>query len=280
METVNRGISIAESQKYAPIVAPVKRMTRLRMTGVLAALLAVVAVGCGGDGENDAILVLAAASMTDALVEAGEAYESGTGIDVTFSFGGSNALARQVEFGAPADAVIFAGASVMEQLEESGELVASSRVDLLRNRLVVIGGKGAVLLESLAELESSGGRIAIADPALAPAGLYAKQSLESAGLWDVLESRVIPTLDVRAAVGAVGSGGVAFGVVYATDAAVNAGVEVLLIVSEQHHDPIVYPAALVDGSDNENAAAKFLQFLGTRESSEIFERHGFQVADR
>ncbi|MBT5320537.1 MAG: solute-binding protein, partial [Chloroflexi bacterium] len=64
--------------------------------------------------------------MTDALVEIGDAYEAESGVNVTFSFGGSNALARQVEFGAPADAVIFAGSGPMDQLEASGDVVAGS----------------------------------------------------------------------------------------------------------------------------------------------------------
>jgi len=240
-------------------------------------LVALFAAGCVTDGENDSILVLAAASMTDALVEIGDAYEAESGVNVTFSFGGSNALARQVEFGAPADAVIFAGSGPMDQLEASGDVVAGSRDDLLSNRLVVIGGMGASALSELAGLDELDGRIALADPALAPAGFYAKQSLESVGLYERFESRLIPTLDVRAAVGAVDTGGASFGLVYATDASANSGVEVLLVVSEDLHDRIVYPAAVVEGSGRGDAAAEFLDFLGEDRSLVIFETYGFEV---
>ena len=241
----------------------------------LPAILGALVVGCAGGGDNDSILVAAAASLTDALVEAGEAFESRTGIEVAFSFGGSNALARQVELGAPADAVIFAGAAPMDRLEASGHIDAGTRSNLLRNRLVLIGDKGAAPLAALRDLASTRGRIALADPALAPAGLYAKQALETSGLWDGLQSRVIPTLDVRAAVGAVDTGSVAFGLVYATDAANASGVVVVFEVPETLHDPIVYPAAVVNEADGAVAAQMFLEFLLSDDGRAVFERHGF-----
>ncbi|MDP6824016.1 MAG: molybdate ABC transporter substrate-binding protein, partial [Dehalococcoidia bacterium] len=149
-----------------------------------------------------------------------------------------------------------------------------------RNRLVVIGKAGTLPLGSLGEMALSGGRIALADPALAPAGMYAKQSLEMSGLWDGLESRVIPTLDVRAAVGAVATGNAAFGLVYATDAAAVSGVEVVLVVPEHLHDAIVYPAAIIYGSNAGDHAMDFLEFLASEDAGAVFERHGFVAAAR
>ena len=243
----------------------------------MAAMVALLAA-CGG-GENDSILVAAAASLTDALVEAGEKFESQTGVEVAFSFGGSNTLARQAELGAPADAAIFAGSSPMDRLEGSGNIFPGSRIDLFRNRLVVISDSGTAGLVNLAELVDVGGRIALADPQLAPAGQYAKQALEASGLWDELEDRVIPTLDVRAAVGAVATGSARFGIVYATDAAAT-GVDVVLLIPESLHDPIVYPAAVIDGASGSEAAMRFLDFLASDEGRAVFERHGFEpIAD-
>jgi molybdate transport system substrate-binding protein len=240
-----------------------------------AAVSAVAAIACGSGGENDSILVLAAASMTDALVDAGTEFEQDSGVKVIYSFGGSNALARQIELGAPADAVIFAGDAPMSRLAESGNVLAGSRISLLQNRLVVIGDVGSHQLADLRDILSTEGRIAIADPALAPAGLYAKQALESVGLWDSLESRIIPTLDVRAAVGAVDTGNVAFGMVYATDAAAVSGVDVVLQIPETLHDPIVYPFAVVDDAGNSDQAHAFLDYLSSDKGHALFKRHGF-----
>ena len=247
------------------------------MTAVLIAATMVLSIGCGGDGEGDSIVVLAAASMTNVLVEVGQEFESESGVEVVLSFGGSNALARQVELGAPADVVIFAGNGPMDQLEESGEIVASSRVDVLRNRLVVIGDGGSAPLTGIRDLLTTEGRIALADPVLAPVGLYAKQALEMSGLWKVLRSRVIPTLDVRAAVGAVDTGSAAFGLVYATDVANAAGVVMVFEVPEELHDPIIYPAAIVEHR-NGTDASEFLEFLVSDGAKAVFMRHGFVSA--
>jgi len=253
------------------------RTTVTRVTAVLTAAFVALSIGCGGDGEGDFILVLAAASMTNVLVEVGQEFESESGVEVGFSFGGSNALARQVELGAPADAVIFAGDGPMDQLEESGEIVAGSRLDFLRNRLVVIGDTGSSPFADIRDLVSTEGRIALADPALAPVGLYAKQALEMSGLWEGLGSRVIPTLDVRAAVGAVDTGSAAFGLVYATDAANAAGVVVVFEVPEELHDPIIYPAAVVEHGSG-TVASEFIEFLVSDRAKAVFMRHGFMSA--
>jgi len=250
-----------------------------RATSVLVAAFVVLGVGCGGDGDGDSILVLAAASMTNVLIEVGQEFADQSGVDVIFSFGGSNALARQVELGAPADAVIFAGNGPMDRLEASGEIVAGSRLDLLRNRLVLIRDTRSSPLADIRDLASTKGRIALADPVLAPAGVYAKQALETSGLWESLGSRVIPTLDVRAAVGAVDTGAAAFGLVYATDAANASGVAVVLEVPEELHDPIIYPAAVVKGG-NGTDATEFLEFLVSDAAKAVFMRHGFVSASK
>jgi molybdate transport system substrate-binding protein len=252
----------------------------MRVVLAFAVMVIALTVGCGNGGGDDAILVLAAASLTDTLLEAGVVFEEDSGVEVEFSFGGSNALARQVELGAPSDAVIFAGAAPMDRLEASDQVLAGSRLELLRNRLVVIGDGGAAQLSDLSDLASLGGRIAIADPELAPAGLYAKQAFEAAGSWEGVESRVIPTLDVRAAVGAVDTGSAAFGLVYGTDAAVASGVEVLYVIPEGLHDPIIYPAAIIDREGGSEVARRFIGFLAGDAGGVVFERHGFVPVSR
>jgi molybdate transport system substrate-binding protein len=249
-----------------------------RLAVATAAVMAVASIACGGGGENDSILVLAAASMTNALVDVGTEFERDSGVKVIYSFGGSNALVRQIELGAPSDAVIFAGRAPMDRLETSGNVLAGSRMNLLQNRLVVIGNTDSKQLADLGEMATLEGRIAVADPAFAPAGLYAKQALETVGLWNSLESRIIPTLDVRAAVGAVDTGSVVFGLAYATDVVAVSGVDVVLEIPETFHDPIVYPVAVVDGAGNSDQAQAFLSYLSSERGHALFMRHGFVPA--
>ncbi|HKL22899.1 MAG TPA: molybdate ABC transporter substrate-binding protein [Tichowtungia sp.] len=84
------------------------------------------------------LTVLAASSTTDAMDEAAELFTKWTGHTVRFSFGSSGALARQIQSGAPADLFLSANQKWMDALAAGGLMDESSRVDLLRNRLVLI----------------------------------------------------------------------------------------------------------------------------------------------
>ncbi len=241
------------------------------------ALVAIVplaaAVFCGGEATP---LVFAAASMSDALTEVADSYREETGREVRFSFGGSRALAIQIaQFGAPADAVVFAGDSPFEELERSGVIKPGARTDILANNLVVASRWEKI--SALADLVGkSAGLVAIADPALAPAGEYAIAALDRAGVLTGLDGRTVRTVDVRAALAAVSSGNARFAIAYRTDVLAVDGVEVAFEIPSSNHPPIVYPAAVIAGSDAESEVGLFVEYLQTEQAREIFERHGFR----
>ncbi len=244
---------------------------------MFAALIAIVplmaAVFCGGE---ETPLVFAAASMSDALTEVADSYRRDTGREVRFSFGGSRALAIQIaQFGAPADAVVFAGESPFEELERAGVIKPGGRTDILANSLVVASRGEKV--SSLTDLvEESAGLVAIADPALAPAGEYAIAALDRAGILVDLDGRTVRTVDVRAALAAVSSGNAQFAIAYRTDVLAVEGVEVAFEIPPSDHPPIVYPAAVIAGSDAESEAGLFVEYLQTDRAGKIFEGHGFR----
>jgi molybdate transport system substrate-binding protein len=249
------------------------------------ASLAALATACGsrsgpdaGAGDGEA-LVLAAASLADALDELRPAYEAASGGAVKFSFAASGTLAAQVRRGAPGDAVIFAGTGPMDDLEAAGLIERGSRRTPLGNRLVVIArpGTGQDLREVANVADPGRGRVAIASPDSAPAGAYAREALQSAGVWQALRegSRLIEAVDVRAAAAAVQAGGADYGIVYATDAAAMPGVAAMLEVPESSHSPILYAAGVLAGSGRKAAAGRFLDFLASSEAQVVFKRHGF-----
>jgi molybdate transport system substrate-binding protein len=229
---------------------------------------------------DDEVLVFAAASLTDALQEVGRGFETRRQVRLTFSFAGSNDLARQIRAGAPADVFVSANVERMDEVQRAGLVRPSDRVDLLSNRLVVVvpSASGADV-RTPADLTRVG-RIALGDPEAVPAGIYARDWLRRAGLWDALRDRVVPTLDVRAALAAVGSGDVDAAVVYRTDAAVSRRVRVAFEVRREDAPRIVYPAALLAASRGP-AARAFLEYLLSGEARVVFERAGFEfVAGR
>lgn len=222
----------------------------------------------------------AAASLSDALPEVGQAFTRETGVRVDSSFGSSGALADQALRGAPADLFVSAGSQPMDLLERGNALAPGTRANLLANRLALVGRKNSTLsVESIEALLTSPEvrRIAIADPALAPAGAYARDALERLGLWQRLKDKLIPAPDVRATLAYVETGNADVGIVYETDAA-STRVRVLSFFPEDSLSPIVYPVAVLAKSPHQKQAREFLEFLKSRSAREILSRHGFQPA--
>lgn len=236
----------------------------------LGTLLAVASTA----GAGEEVVVFAAASLADALREIGSAFEARTGHRVVLSFGGSNDLARQIRAGAPAEVFVSASAERMDEVERAGLVASGQRVDLLSNRLVVVVPVSAAAGPTSAEGLTSVRRLALGDPEAVPAGIYARRWLESRGLWERLRERVVPTLDVRAALAAVESGNADAGIVYRTDAAISKRVRVTLEVPEGEAPRIVYPGALL-ATARGPAARAFFDHLRSPEARGVFERLGF-----
>jgi molybdate transport system substrate-binding protein len=240
-------------------------------------LLALLLVFSWPAHAAERVLVFAAASTTDALQEVGRAFTKEQGSAVDFAFGASSDLARQAVAGAPADVFLSADTAKLEQVEMAGLVQAGSRVELLSNRLVVVvPADSKRKVASVADLKEVK-RLALADPAAVPAGVYAKAWLEKAGVWKELEPRVVPALDVRAALAAVEAGRVDAGVVYATDAAQSKRVRVALTVPEADGPRIVYPVAALAQGKASQAGRAFVLFLQGDTARRIFERYGFIV---
>jgi molybdate transport system substrate-binding protein len=222
------------------------------------------------------VAVYAAASLAEALKEVAQGFEKSTSHKVVFNLGGSNELARQIEAGAPADVFFSADEVQMDGLERAGLVRAQDRVDVLSNVLVVV-----VPLLSTARVTGLGdlpavSRLALADPQAVPAGVYARNWLESVGLWTRLKDKVVPTLDVRAALAAVESENADAGIVYRTDAAISKRVKVAFEVEKSQAPPIVYPLAPIAGS-MKPATAELVRYLTSAAAREVYRRHGFVV---
>lgn len=242
----------------------------------LAAVLALLAGAARAD-----ITVFAAASLKGGLDEAAATWSEQNGSAVRLSFAGSSALARQILQGAPADIFISASSDWMDTVEAEGALIAGSRRDLLGNELVLIGPAGAAAMPLTPETDLLGslgdGKLAMALVSSVPAGVYGKAALQWLGLWRDVQDEVAQTDNVRAALALVAWGEAPLGVVYASDAAAEPRVAVIATFPAASHPPIVYPAALVSG-ENEQAAA-FLDFLSSTDGRAFFLSRGFRAPE-
>jgi len=230
------------------------------------------------------IAVFAAASLKDALDDQARQFEARTGDKLVVSYAASNALARQIESGAPADVFISADLDWMDYLDARALLAPKSRIELLRNRLVLVAPADSNIALPIAPgfpLANALGsqRLALANPDSVPAGKYAKAALQSLGVWDAVQSKVARTENVRAALVLVARGEAPLGIVYATDAAAEPKVRVVGTFAESTHPPIVYPVAVVAGT-RPPAAAALVAYLASAQARPTWERYGFTVVGK
>lgn len=228
--------------------------------------------------QRQEVLVSAAASLAEVMETVGRAYETRAGVRVVVNTGASNTLARQILAGAAADLFISADESQMDTVRT--EIVAGSRVNLLSNQLVIaVPADRPRSLESARDLaHSSFRRIAIGDPAAVPAGVYAKAYLQKLGVWEAVSARIVPSASVRAALAGVENGAADAAIVYRTDLTGARRVSLALAIPVADGPRIVYPAAVIRGGRNRDAATRLLAWLQGAEASRIFDAAGFPRA--
>lgn len=229
----------------------------------------------------DEVVVFAAASMKTALDRVAMEFEASTDHQVTVSYAGSNALAKQIIEGAPADIFLSSAVNWMDEVENAGLVAGSARKDLLGNRLVLIAhGKDAPTVNIAPGFDLAGllgdGVLSMAMVDAVPAGQYGKAALESLGVWPAVEPKVAQAENVRAALGLVASGEAPFGIVYASDAAADNAVTVVGTFPADSHPPIVYPLALLTTAAD-SADRAFYDALSSEAAAAIFAAQGFQI---
>lgn len=241
-------------------------------------LIALALLPAAATAAECRLRVAAAASLTDVLRDLEPLFEQRTGCNILFNFGASSTLVRQIERGAPADVFISADDEKIDLLEQKRLINPASRATIASNQLVIIAPPDTTLqpLASAAELRAAAiSRIAIADPAAVPAGVYTRRYLESQKLWNLLEPKIVPTANVRTALAAAVAGEVDAAFVYATDARTAADVRVIFKIPTSDTPAIRYIVAVISDSENESVAARFVSYIRSPYARRLFRSHGF-----
>jgi molybdate transport system substrate-binding protein len=258
---------------------------RSMLIGTAAGAAGVAAAQRYAQAQSKGIVVFAAASLKNVLDDVCERFRRDTGKGFTASYAASSTLAKQIENGAPADVFISADLGWMNYLEQRKLIRTWSRGRLFGNKLVLIAptinrairlavAPGFPLATALGT-----GRLAMADPASVPAGMYAKAALENLGVWPAVASRIIPAENVRAALLLVARREAPLGIVYATDVAIDPGVRVIGTIPRETYPPIIYPVAWTSTSENSDAAA-LLVYLRCAQARALFRSAGFRVLNQ
>ena len=251
----------------------------MRLLRVSSLALAVVLVTASAALARDVTLSVAI-SLKDAVEELGRQFTAARpGVTLRYNLGASGDLQKQIEAGAPVDLFLSAATRQMDELEKQKLIVVASRKVFARNVLTVVKPVDSTIdITSAYDLLGTRvTRIVIGQPKTVPAGQYAEESLRKLGLWDRLRPKLVFSENVRQALDYVARGEVDAGFVYTTDAVSRAqGVKEVFRPPEDTYRPVVYPGAVVSGSQQPALAQAFLDLLSSAPGQAVLAKYGFQ----
>ena len=229
-----------------------------------------------GTGE---IVVSAAADLSPVLAELAPLFEKESGLTFRTNLGSTGQLMEQIAAGARVDVFLAASTAAIDQLRRKGLLVPGSDPVYGRGRLVMWTRPGSsVTVKAVQDLAAADVKsVSLANPDHAPYGKAAREALQSAGLWDELQPKLVPAENVRQAFQFAESGNTDVGLV-ALSLVVLAGGSYTL-VPEELHEPINQALAIVASSTHQSEAKQFVAFLTGSKGREILQKYGFVLPD-
>lgn len=218
-----------------------------------------------------------AASMTDAIKEVMTAFsEIHPEVEMMPNFASSGSLAKQISQGAPADIYISANPKWMDYLVENQLIAPGFDKIFAYNKLVFISGtklqNGS--MEDLLSME----RIAIGDPKSVPAGRYAEEAMQSAGIYNQLrdDRKLILAKDVRQALLYADRGEVDGAFVYKTDALLTRNAKIAFHVPDDLYNRVAYPVGVTVAGEGKELAKEFYKFIIGDDAVAILTKYGFE----
>ncbi|MES1184669.1 MAG: molybdate ABC transporter substrate-binding protein [Myxococcales bacterium] len=221
------------------------------------------------------VQVAAAADLSVAFEEMGRLFEARTGQTVSFSFGASGALSKQLAEGAPFDLFAAADPSFVDKAVQAGACDGATKALYARGHVVVWTRKGGPTLRSLADLQSPDiEHIAIANPEHAPYGRAAREALMHAGLWSALESKIVQAENVRQALQFAQTGNadaaiVALSLVAKNDPGVSLPIDATL------HGALEQTLVVCRHGKNAAGAREFAELVESKDGQKLLQRYGF-----
>lgn len=223
----------------------------------------------------EVITVAAAASMQFAFDELKAIFEKETGYRVNLVYGSTGQLVQQIENGAPYDLIAAANTEYVDRLThqnlvlpESVALYAQGQIVLATNRA---SGIKATTLTDL--LSNDILHIAIANPEHAPYGLAAKQALQSTGIWDEIQDKVVYAENIRQALQYVQSGDAQAGIVALGEA--NVPEVEWSLVDSSLYEPLKQALGVTAKSQHPKIAGLFADYIIGKEGQAILNKYGF-----
>jgi len=221
------------------------------------------------------LTVSAAADLNYVFKEMGKLFEQETGNKIVFNFGSTGQLAQQIEQGAPVDLFAAANQSYIEELEQKGLIIPDTKALYGRGRITLWTRQDSLVdiknIQDLTKPELT--RIAIANPDHAPYGIAAREAMQSAGIWQAVQPKLVLGENVRQTLQYAESGNVDVAIV-ALSLSVNKPGRWVLI-PENLHKPLDQMLAVIDKTPYESQARQFAVFINGTKGRPLMRKYGF-----
>jgi molybdate transport system substrate-binding protein len=250
----------------------------LHLRGATATLLALILSAAAASQVLAAdVLVAVAANFTDPAKEIAARFTAATGDNAVLTFGSSGQIYTQISHGAPFQVFLSADADRPQKAEQDGLAVAGSRFTYATGRLVLYSAT-AGLVDPRGDVLSKGAfnKLSIADPAAAPYGTAAVETMVKLGVYVMLKPKIVQGASITQAYQFVQTGAAELGFVALSQVIATPGGS-RWIVPEADHDPIDQQAVLLKTGADNPAAAAFMTFLKGKEARAIIKRYGYEV---
>lgn len=246
------------------------------------------------DTESVELIVFAAASMTETLGEISGLYKKvAPNVTLSFNFDSSGTLKTQIQEGADCDLFISAGQKQINELDIAADsdvntegldfVLQGSRTDLLENKVTLCvpeGNPSAIdSFDTLVEKLLNEDILFAMGNSDVPVGQYTQKILAYYELDEGIlaaAGKITYGTNVKEVTTQVSEASVDCGVVYCTDA-FSASLEIVDYATAEMCGQVIYPAAVMNTSDNTDAAQAFLDYLKTADAMAVFEKVGFMA---
>ena len=244
------------------------------------------------EAEPLELIVFAAASMTETMNQIAEMYKTvAPNVTLTYNFDSSGTLKTQIQEGAECDLFISAGQKQMNQLDITADpevntdkldfVLEGTRINLLENRVTLCVPEGNPKdirsFDDLADKLKEGSVLMAMGNSDVPVGQYTQKILAFYGLDEeklAKDGVITYGTNVKEVTTQVTEASVDCGVVYCTDA-FSAGLTPVDYATKEMCGQVIYPAAVLNISGNQEAAKEFLAYLQTEDAMKVFEAVGF-----
>lgn len=245
-------------------------------------LVSLVVVACTSAPSNPApepLLVSAASNLLLAFEELGQEYLQQTGTPVVFNFAASGQLAQQIEQGAPVDLFVSADMGYVKDLAAKGRVVPDSVQIYARGRLTIWTRVDSKLdVQTVQDLlKPEVRRLAIANPEHAPYGVVARQALQAAGVWDMIQNKLVLGENVRQTLQYAETGDVDVAIIPLSLSVTSSGHWAR--VPQDLHAPIDQALAVVADSPRQSAARDFAAFITGPKGRDILSKYGYELPE-